>query len=429
MMHPLAQSGRHDHMQFALHKGLFLSSILAVLILASCQELPAPTEIPAAPLPPSLPTSIAQNQVAATPLPSATPTRSRPTPTITRPAPSPTFTPIPSRVPLHDLAALNEYQHGIAYISLVDAAYRSAESDRSLDLLFATGANYISLLVTWYQIDWQSTDIQRAANTPSDEDLAHVINYAHEHGVHVLLKPQVDFTNDPDHWRGQINLPDDNAWQRWFESYRQFILYYARFAQRNDVEELSVGTELETPSKNTRQWRAIIRAVRAEYTGLLTYSANHSGEELSVQFWDDLDFIGVNNFYHLTNYRDPTVPQLLEGWKLPVLRLTRLHERFPSQPIIFTEVGYPSLDRANVWPWNWYRPATIDLEEQARCYEALFRVWWKNPDHPWFRGLFIWNWRANPDQGGPKDGDYTPHAKPAEIVLKAWFADSPGSSP
>ncbi len=410
---------------------VLLLTLLAALLLASCEGLPPPTEIPAVPLPPPMPQRLAQIAEPVTPSPFATPTspRATDTATATHPAPSVTLTPVPPRVPSHDLAALNNYQRGIAYTARNDGAYSTVESDRSLDLLFATGANYISLLVTWYQTDWQSTDLQRSDNTPSDEDLAHVIDYAHSHGVHVLLKPQVDFSNDPDHWRGQISFSDQNAWQKWFDAYRQFIMYYARFAQKNGVEELSVGTELETASKHTQAWRDIIRAVRAEYTGLLTYSANHSGEEVKVQFWDDLDFIGVNNFYHLTNLRNPTIPQLVNGWKLPVQQLGRLHQRFPNQPIIFTEVGYRSIDRANVWPWNWQRTATVDMAEQAQCYESLFRVWWKNPDRPWFRGLFVWNWIATPDQGGPQNGDYTPHNKPAENVLKAWFADSPASSP
>jgi Glycoside Hydrolase Family 113 len=403
--------------------------VLSILLLSACEALPQPTEMPALPSPPPLPiVNVARAAPPrATPLP--TPTDAAETVTPTLAFPSPTLPPITTRVPSHDLAALNEYQKGVAYVALNNGAYQTADSDRSLDELFATGANYISLLVMWYQTGIHSTDIHPTADTPSDQDLAHVIDYAHAHGVHVLLKPQVNFTDDPDHWRGEIAFANPADWQTWFASYRQFIVYYARFAQQHGVEEFSVGTELASASTHTSEWRATIRAVRAEYTGLLTYSANHSGEEVQVQFWDDLDFIGVNNFYHLTNYRNPTIAQLIDGWKWPILQLTRLHARFPNQPIIFTEVGYPSLDRANVWPWNWNREAAVDLQEQADCYEALFRVWWKNSDRPWFRGLFIWNWLTDPHQGGAQNGDYTPHDKPAGQVLRAWFTDAPLESP
>lgn len=327
--------------------------------------------------------------------------------------------------PARDLASLSEYQRGIAFVGVNRDEYQSAASRRALDELFATGANYISLLVTWYQVDAQSTRILPAANTPSDEDLAAVIEYAHTHGVKVLLKPQVNLSADTEHWRGEIKFTDEADWQAWFASYRAFILYYARFAQANSVEEFSVGTELFASTTRPADWRAIIRAVRQEYTGLLTYSANHSGEEVQVSFWDALDFIGVNVFYHITSYRTPTMPQIIKGWELPVRQLTNLHNRFPKQPIIFTEVGYPSMDLASVWPWNWERNAAVDLNEQAMLYEGLFQTWWHNPERPWFRGMFIWNWLPDPEQGGPNDSDYTPHNKPAEDVLRAYYQGVP----
>jgi hypothetical protein len=450
-MHPIKRVLPYVYVETPLPKALPLLTLLAGLIFASCEGFPAPTEIPAVPIPPTLPVIVAKLQESVPQVPSSTSTRLpvSPTATLTHPLarPSATFTrlperptatrtalpltstPVPTLTPSHDLAALDEYQRGVAYVAVQNGAYSSTESDKSLDLLFATGANYLSLLVTWYQNDSHSTDIQPTVLSPSDEDLAHVIAYAHSHGVRVLLKPQIELVNDPDHWRGEISFADDATWQSWFTSYLQFISHYAQFAQVNGVEEFSIGTELVTASKRTQQWRGIIRAVRAQYTGLLTYSALHSGEEVSVEFWDDLDFIGVNSFYHLTNFRSPTINQLIDGWRWPVLQLERLHARFPDKPIIFTEVGYPSIERANVWPWNWYRLAPVDLDGQARCYEALFRVWWKNPNLPWFHGLFMWNWLASPQQGGPQNTDYTPYGKPAESVLNAWFADSPQSSP
>jgi hypothetical protein len=323
--------------------------------------------------------------------------------------------------PIRDLRALETYHRGIAYVAIEGQAYRSTDSLRALDALFATGANYISLLVTWYQDDIHTTEIYRSQNTPTDEDLAFVIEYAHRHGVKVLLKPQVDLTLSDERWRGQIGFFNEDDWSAWFESYRRFILHYARFAQTQGVEEFAVGTELVAASTRTADWRSIIRAVRQEYTGILTYSANHSGEEVQVRFWDDLDYIGVNVFYHLTNYRTPNMDQIMRGWAVPVRQLTNLHNDFPDRPIIFTEVGYPSLDLASVWPWNWKREGAIDLLEQSMLYEALFRTWWKHPQRPWFRGMFIWNWHADPDQGGLQDADYTPHRKPAEDILKYYY--------
>lgn len=336
----------------------------------------------------------------------------------------PKLTAIPPRIPARDASTLNQYRRGIAYVALNRGEYQSKESRQALDALFATGANYISVLVTWYQDNIHSTDIAPTPRTPTDAELRFVIAYAHAHGVAVLLKPQLDLSDDKQHWRGEIAFDNEQDWDKWFASYRKFTLYYARLAQANGVEEFAVGTELFSTTTRTQDWRELIRTIRVEYTGLLTYSANHSGEEMQVEFWDDLDYIGVNVFYHLTNYRTPTLRQVLDGWLLPVEQLTNLHERFPSKPIVFTEVGYPSMDLASVWPWNWERAGAVDLQEQAVLYEAFFETWWHNPEHPWFRGMFIWNWLPNPSQGGPNDPDYTPHGKPAEEILKYYYQNT-----
>ncbi|MBI4672767.1 MAG: hypothetical protein HY741_13995 [Chloroflexi bacterium] len=393
-----------------------------VITTAACANTPSWREQAALPSAPTYPPTQTPAPFTATPIPlTPTPTSDAIAPSQNATSPSPTHTPIAPHNPTRDPAALNEYQRGIAYVAVKRNEYRSENSQRALDELFATGANYISVLVTWYQADIHSTAIARAANTPSDEELAFVVQYAHAHGVKVLLKPQVDLTHDRKHWRGEIQFYNEADWQAWFAAYRQFILYHARFAQAQGVEELAVGTELHATTTRTADWRAVIRAVRQEYTGLLTYSANHSGEEIQVQFWDDLDFIGVNVFYHLTNYRTPTMQQILEGWRTPVRQLTNLHNNFPNQPIIFTEVGYPSMDLASVWPWNWDRTGAVDLEEQALLYDGLFQTWWRHPERPWFRGMFIWNWLADPNQGGPDDTDFTPHAKPAEEILRRYY--------
>lgn len=404
-----------------------LAIVLTVTLLFAC-DAASPPELAIVPLPPTY-RATATPTVAPlfTVVPKNTPTLSPATRNLSAGAaatPLPTITPVGGPIPVRDLMALSEYQRGIAFVALGHDDYQSAESQQSLDNLFATGANFISLLVTWYQGDWRSTRIYPSDQTATDEELTYVINYAHAHGIKVLLKPQIDFAFDFAHWRGEIAFGNEADWRAWFDSYREFILHYARFAQANSVEEFSVGTELVAASTRTQDWRAIIRAVRQEYTGLLTYAANHSGEEVAIEFWDDLDFIGVNVFYHLTNFRGPTVDMLLEAWELPVVQLTRLHNRFPNRPIIFTEVGYRSMDRANVWPWDWQLDGLVDLQEQADLYEAMFETWWKQPERSWFRGLFIWNWRADPNHGGANDQDYTPHNKPAEEILKRYFLGS-----
>ena len=51
-------------------------------------------------------------------------------------------------------------------------------------------------------------------------------------------------------------------------------------------------------------WSVSIRTF-APYTGPLTYAANH-GNETSVGWWNDLDYIGIDAYYPLTNKNNPT---------------------------------------------------------------------------------------------------------------------------
>ena len=87
--------------------------------------------------------------------------------------------------------------------------------------------------------------------------------------------------------------------------------------------------------------------------------------------------------------------------------------------IIFTEVGYRSIDGVNKAPW--LRPSPpyqIDLQEQADCYNALLS---QCKDRQWWSGVFWWNWEVNPNAGGQGDPFYTPQNKSAEAVLADYY--------
>jgi hypothetical protein len=309
---------------------------------------------------------------------------------------------------------------GISFAAWWHGLYNTPEAERSLELLARTGAEWLALIVTCYQENIHSTEIRclTDSRTLTDNDLRHVIQVARQLGLKVLLKPHLDLDNDPAHWRGEIAFTKEGDWQAWFGSYGRFIRHYAELAQAEGVEMFSVGVELERTTIREAEWREIISQVRELYSGLLVYAANHSGEEFRIKFWDALDYIGVDAYYPLTRERDPTVEQLEVAWKPHLSRLQALSNHW-GKPIIFTELGYRSLDGANIVPWDWQAQGPVDLQEQADCYLAFFRTFWDKYD--WFRGVFWWVWSTNPDEGGPKDTGYTPHGKPAEAILREFF--------
>ena len=318
-------------------------------------------------------------------------------------------------------------QKGIAYVAWGSGEYSQPDADLSLENLASAGATWISLLVTGYQDTITSTTIFTTTSIPTDADLIHAIAQAHKLGLHVMLKPHLDLLKDPTHWRGQIGqeFTTEAEWTAWFASYRNFIEHYADLAQSYGVDQFCAGTELSATTHRADDWRAVIAGVRARYSGPITYAADHSGEEASITWWDAVDYIGVDALYPLTDKNDPTLDELKAAWTPHVTTLANLASTW-GKPILFTEIGYRSLDGANRHPWDWQSEGTIDLQEQADCYQAAFESVY---GQPWFAGMFWWSWDTDPFQGGPCNDGHTPHDKPAEDVLRAWYGAPPRPRP
>ena len=318
-------------------------------------------------------------------------------------------------------AAIPEFQKGIVYTSWWQGEYSSPESDATItEIIKPLGVNWISVVVTCYQQNKDSTDIicKPDAGTPTDDDLVHVIQFIHEQGIKVMLKTHINIiSNDDGHWRGDIGFGNDAAaWQVWFNGYTEFIAHYAKLAQNNQVDYFVIGTELVRTSKHVDQWRSVIKKVRSLFNGPITYAANWD-EVYEVEWWNDLDAIGVDAYFPLSDTNQPTVAQLKDGWKPIIIQLGQLSKRW-DRPIIVTEVGYRSRDGTNRMADNATRTLAIDLEEQADCYEAMFESF---QGKEWWRGVYWWNWTPDPTQGGALNDDFTANDKPAEEILRFYF--------
>jgi hypothetical protein len=310
----------------------------------------------------------------------------------------------------------------MSYASWWHGEYSTPEADQSLANLAATGSNWVAVIVTGYQQTYTSTVITRdQPKTPTDEDLAHAITTAHDLGLSVMLKPHLDLSDDPAHWRGHVGagFTDEAQWMAWFAAYSEFINHYAALAQENGVEQFCVGTELVATSSREDDWLQVVGGVRELFQGAITYASNHGGEESSVTWWDAVDYIGVDAYYALSGHNDPSVDELKAAWveRGYVETLAGLSASF-DKPILLTEIGYRSADGTTRAPWEWQSKPAVDLQEQADAYQAALEVLW---GQPWLAGIYWWNWDTNPNKGGEADTDFTPHNKPAEEVLKAYY--------
>ena len=318
-----------------------------------------------------------------------------------------------------NLITVQDKQKGICYSCWWGPeCFSRVDSDVSLAHLAETGADWINLIVPWYQDNVGSTRISPGRSTATDEDLIHVISQAHSLGLKVMLRPVLALSNDVSHGIGQIGqaFVSDSKWSEWFASYRAFIENYAALAAAQGVEQFCVGHELKGTTHRDADWRAAVAGVRSLYGGPLTYASNHS-DVLSIGWWDALDFIGLEAYYRLSAKPFPKLRELRAAWGPIVGRLASLSARW-RKPILFTEIGYRSINGTAMHPADSEIGGRIDLQEQSDCYQAAFEsVYWQ----PWFAGMYWWSWSPNPEEGGPDDSGYSPHDKPAEEILRKWF--------
>jgi len=277
---------------------------------------------------------------------------------------------------LNQVRKLREFQKGVAFTGYRREAYNGWQAEESLQKLKETNATWVSILATAYQDNVYSTVIDwNSAYTPNDDSVVHMINYAHQLGLRVMLKPHLDLLNDPNHWRGQIGLYfNEAAWQQWFSSYRQFILHYASLAEATGAEQFCVGCELDGTVARAQDWRQIIAEIRQVYPGTLVYADDQvESKPEAVTFWDALDLIGQDLYPTLTSRTNPSVSDLCYGWARLLVKIKALTEKW-GKPVLITEIGYRSVQGAAQNPWDWQKDGPVDLVVQRKCYEAALRM-------------------------------------------------------
>lgn len=299
---------------------------------------------------------------------------------------------------------------GMSYIAWEPNGLLTADSDTSLENIKKTGCNWIALCVVWFQDDVNSTliepDYSFRSSTP--ESMIHAIDKCHQLRMKVMLKPHVECRDET--WGGHIHPSPE-----WFASYQNFINFWADIAESHNVELFCVGAELTNTTVQSSSWRNVVQDIRNHYSGQLVYAANPN-EEKDITWWDELDYIGIDAYYHLTDENAPMLEELETAWgdRADAIESWR-NSHWPNMQIIFTEVGYRSVDGVNKEPWlKPSLPYNIDLQEQADCYNALLS---QCKDRQWWSGVFWWNWETNPNAGGLSDPYYTPQNKPAEAVI------------
>jgi hypothetical protein len=254
----------------------------------------------------------------------------------------------------------------------------------------------------------------------SPKGVAHCVRMAHQKGLKVMLKPHMWIGHGT--FTGHFDLKTEEEWQSFEESYGAYLLDYARIADSTDVELYCIATEMQTFVKKRPQfWHRIIGEIKEIYKGKLTYAENWDSYQ-EVPFWKDLDFVGVDAYFPLSEKRSPDRMELQKGWKQHLVALEKF-SRTIQKPILFTEYGYVSTDYAARRPWETDKTQPDNEQLQAEAYTALFEEVWKKE---WMAGGFVWKWFPALNPGQKARDPYSPQNKPAAKVLSKYYqSDTP----
>lgn len=286
-------------------------------------------------------------------------------------------------------------------------------------------------LVSWGFQD----DIDSPIVTHHDRDSVYIaqhnehwikqIKFVRDAGFKVFFKPHLWVTYPSDgKWRSDISPSNDQNWESWMKTYRDFIMRYAKIAEASGAEMYCIGAEFSRLTiEKPLFWEDLIEEIRAIYSGKITYAANWYEEFEKIRFWDQLDYIGIQAYFPLAENNFASLEQVSNGWNIHLSKIESVYEKF-DLPILFTELGYRSTANCAVKPWEWVedtskRDNPFSAETQANCYQAFFNVVW-NKD--WMAGVHIWQFRD--DYLKHQDAfrmDFTPQGKLAERIIAKGF--------
>lgn len=243
------------------------------------------------------------------------------------------------------------------------------------------------------------------------------ISELRKYDIKVMIKPQIWV------WRGEftgnIMMKSEDNWKALETSYTSFIMEYAELAEEVNAAVFCIGTELELFVKyRPNYWSRLIEDIRSVYKGKLTYAANWN-EFRKTPFWPQLDYIGIDAYFPVSDKKTPSIEDCIEGWKKHKPIIEQL-SKANNKPVIFAEFGYRSVDYTGKKPWSYDRSMNgINLDAQVNATQALFDVFWKED---WFAGGFIWKWFVKHDKVGGKDNHmFTPQNKPVESVIRTHY--------
>lgn len=180
----------------------------------------------------------------------------------------------------------------------------------------------------------------------------------------------------PEDWPWRPSHPEHHRFvQEFFETYTEQAVHFAKIAQQEGVRMYSLGTETDRLFRTRpghihwtndfrQQLEMMVRRVRSEYHGLLTYDQHDASITDpwtpwfagSKYLWEDLDLdvVGVSAWFSLSESAPSTVTSVetLRGEYERIFDtyIVPLARRNAGRPVVFTEYGSMDLVEAPYAP-------------------------------------------------------------------------------
>ena len=317
----------------------------------------------------------------------------------------------------HSSFAQSQKVNGISFV-----ASRSAIDAKHVAPVIAVNGNYVALMPFGFFRDLKNPTIIYNSNRQwfgeTKKGLEHYAKEFKKSNVKIMVKPQLWVARGL--YTGYIDMESESNWKTLEDSYQKFILEYAEIAQKIAADILCIGTELEQfVAKRPTYWNQLILKIKKIYAGKLTYASNWD-EFKRVPFWSQLDYIGVDAYFPLSDKKTPTVAEFEDGWQQHKREIQLVQQKY-QKPILFTEYGYRSVDFTGKKPWESNRVVGgVNLVAQKNATQAIYNQFWKED---WFAGGFLWKWFHNHEKSGGQDNNrFTPQNKPTEKLIRKLYA-------
>ena len=152
----------------------------------------------------------------------------------------------------------------------------------------------------------------------------------------------------------------------------------------------------------------------------LTYAANWT-DYRRVPFWYDLDAIGIQAYFPLSESHDPDAAELRAAWRRLMAELRSYADEL-NRDIVFTELGYNRSWAAAREPWEAHTDGVEASDLQRRCLEIALEA---IRDEPRVVGAFLWKWFPRPRDVGEDFQLAEPETK--ALLRRVWLPSDDAS--